>query len=453
MKRYLSGILLPLLFAACNNNDVSKFQKELATQTDTLEYSNRNDTLIQGAKGTAIFFEKESFVLPDGNLPKGSVTVLLKECYSFSDMIRENLSTTSGKNILATRGMIYINAFADDQELQLKPGKKYIIHFPKDSIGSQQQMNLFYGKKQDEKVDWSLDSNTLLRPTAFMSGWMTTGYPNADTTKEPGFYFKEKSYEDIYSYFYKHFDNTKLQPTKDISGKQFSADFIVTKTGNISNLRIVEERLDSSGQSLVENKTKADPYLYQYILQLPTLEPFYEFDGDKPEPIDAHCSFYINIGLYPPAYRNNETYSRLFNQKYAAFKNKTIRTMNDAEMNYYIFSASKLGWINCDFFWQTNDAKINYIVKVDHGTKPNINLIFKEQKSIINGTLVGDKCIFSNIPANQQVRVVSVLFQNGHPQLAVKETTTIEKELEHLEYKDFSVEELEKEVNTAGVMK
>ena len=29
--------------------------------------------------------------------------------------------------------------------------------------------------------------------------------------------------------------------------------------------------------------------------------------------------------------------------------------MDDAELNYYIFSVAKLGWINCDLFFESEN--------------------------------------------------------------------------------------------------
>ncbi|HYH14882.1 MAG TPA: hypothetical protein VD794_06675, partial [Flavisolibacter sp.] len=94
------------MLASCVTNEATDFQQQLAVKTDTLLFDNSRDTLLIGPKGTALFFEKESFVLPDGSLPKGSVSIQLKECYSLADMVRENLSTTSNERLLETRGMI-----------------------------------------------------------------------------------------------------------------------------------------------------------------------------------------------------------------------------------------------------------------------------------------------------------------------------------------------------------
>lgn len=443
IQSILFGTLI-ILLSACSSNDQKAFPQTLSVKSDTLLIDNTKDTLVFGSKGTGLFFEKESFELPDGTIPKGKISVQLKECYSNSDIVRENLTTTSNGKLLETRGMINVLAFSENQELKLKQGKKFIIHFPKDTVDRKKQMNLFYAtNNSDAPTDWKLDSATLLKSTAYMSGWLHTGYAYGDTTKA-GFYFKGEKTDRIYEYFYKNFDNTKLQPTISTVDKTYSVDFIVSKQGNITNLTIKEERFDSSGRKIIL-KTKVDPYFYTYIKQLPQLEPYRDYDGNA---FDSECSFYINMGLYPPDYRNNESYNKAFNEKYSLFKNNTIQSMSDAELNYYIFSSAKLGWINCDFFWEVKDEKIDYIVKVDPGAKPNIKLVFQEAKSILTGTLEGDKYIFRNVPINQNVKIVAINFKASKPLLSIALTKTSKEIFDKLDYKEFALTDLEKQLNT-----
>ena len=445
--RPLLFVLFVLILSACNSGDKKTFSDQFSVKPDTLQIDNTKDTLLFGSKGTGLFFEKESFVMPDGSSPKGKISIHLKESYSLVDMIRENLSSTSNGKLLETRGMIQVQAFSDNQQLQLKEGKKFIIHFPKDSIDMKKQMNLFYGQTNStENINWTLDSLTLLRPTAFINGWMTTGWPGGDSTRDAGFYFKGQKEIDISEYFYKTFDNTKLEPNKELIDKEFEAKFTVTKLGKIINVRIEEEIYDSSGKK-VPSKTKPDPYFYQYIQQLPALEPFYFYNGDKLVPFDAESSFNIRMGFFPPDYQNKESYNKLFSQKYSAFKNSSITSINDAELNYYVFSSSKLGWINCDFFWKVNDEKIDYIVKVDPESKPNIKLVFTQVKSIMAGTLKGDKYIFENVPINQDVRLVAISFKGSEPLLSVSETKTSKEIFDKFDFKEFSLSDLEKQFN------
>jgi hypothetical protein len=111
--KYCSLILLSVFacFSGCVTDNMKTFQKEIAVKSDTLNIDNTKDTLIVGAKGTALFFPKDVFVFSDGSSPKGKVSIQLKECFSYSEMIRENLTTMSGNQALETRGMINITAF------------------------------------------------------------------------------------------------------------------------------------------------------------------------------------------------------------------------------------------------------------------------------------------------------------------------------------------------------
>jgi hypothetical protein len=450
IQSFIFATLITLL-SACNPNDQKAFQQTLSVKFDTLLIDNTKDTLVVGSKGTGLFFEKESFQLPNGSNPKGRISIQLKECYSNSDIVRENLSTTSNGKLLETRGMINVLAFSDNQELKLKQGKKFIIHFPKDSSDRKKQMNLFYANNNENQViDWKLDSVTLLKPTAYMSGWSTFGYVGGDTSENRGgFYFKGEKKDGIYDYFYKNFDNTKLQATKDdLQNKVYEAKFIVNKQGKVTNIKITEEIYDTSGKR-IPSKGKPDPYFYRYMEQIPTLEPFYSDDGTgELKPFDSDCSFYISMGLFPPDYRNNESYNKIFNQKYSAFKNSNVQSMNDAELDYYIFSSAKLGWINCDFFWETKDEKIDYIVKADPQSKPNIKLVFIEAKSILTGTLDGDKYIFKNVPINQDIKIVAISFNGSKPLLSISLTKTNKLPFDKFDYKEFALTDLEKQLNT-----
>lgn len=441
---------LIIFLSACSSDDPKAFQQILFVNFDTLQIDNTKDTLVLGPKGTGLFFEKGSFELPNGTIPKGKISIQLKECYSNSDIVRENLSTTSSGKLLETRGMINVLAFSDNQELKLKQGKKFIIHFPKDSSDRKKQMNLFYANNNgNDAIDWKLDSVTLLKPTAYMSGWMTTGYVGGDTSRTGGFYFKGQKEDGIYDYFYKKFDNSKLQATKeDLQKKVYEAEFVVNKQGNITNIKITEVVYDTLGKR-IPSKDKPDPYFYEYMKQIPTLEPFYEDYGNGDmRPFDANCSFYISMGLFPPDYRNNESYNKLFNQKYSSFKSSTIVSMNDVELNYYIFSSAKLGWINCDFYWEVKDEKIDYVVKADPQSKPNIKLVFKEAKSILTGTLEGDKYVFKNVPINQDIKIVAITFKGSKPLLSVSLTKIDKKMFYKFDYKEFALTDLEKQLNT-----
>ena len=322
----LFGLIL-IFFTACNSDNKQTFQQIISVRCDTLKIDNTKDTLIFGQKGTALFFEKESFQLPDGNTPAGKISILLKECYSTLDIIGENLSTTADGKLLETRGMINVTAFSNNQELKLKKGSKFIVHFHKDTSEREKQMNLFYGNATaNGTTNWKLDSATLLKPAVPVSVPVTSG----------------------------------------------SRDTLQNNAG---------------------------------------------FD------------------------------SKIFNQKYSAFKKSAITSMDELELNYYIFSATKLGWINCDFFWEVTDEKIDYYVKCNVKLKANINIVFKQAKSIMRGIPEGDKIVFRNAPINQEIKIVAIAFEGNKPLMAVTNTKTGKRIFDKLTYKPFTLNDLEKEIN------
>lgn len=88
IQNTLLGLLM-LLASACSSDVQKKFQESIAVKADILHIDNSKDTLIFGSQVTGLYFEKNSFVLPDGSYPKGEITIQLKECYSNSDIVTQ----------------------------------------------------------------------------------------------------------------------------------------------------------------------------------------------------------------------------------------------------------------------------------------------------------------------------------------------------------------------------
>jgi hypothetical protein len=356
-------------------------------------------------------------------------------------MIRENLSTTADNQLLETRGMINVKAFSGNQELKLRDGKKFMVHFPRDSVDRKKQMSLFYGQtSQDGNVNWNLDSQTLLRLVPVISGWSISGWPGGDSSIDMSFYERGEK-NNILAVFYKNLDKIQIPPADDLVGQSYRAEFVITKKGKITNITMQEEQ-DSTGNYVIP--AKALSYLTEYLRQLPTVEPHYMEESGKLVAFDASCAIYFHMGYFPR--KNNEAYNKVFEKKYGAFKNNAIQSMNDAELNYYIFSSSQLGWINCDIFWAIPGQTVNYAIKVDPDSKPNIKLAFKNMNSIMTGRLKGNEYVFDNVPLNQPVKIIAISFKGSKPKLAITETTVSAQTFDKLDYKDFSLAELESQL-------
>lgn len=446
-------ILLVFSLTSCQSSGPLVVQALAPVAEDSLQLDNSKDTLVFGPKGTGLFFEKGSFELPDGTAPTGNISIRIRECYTLSDMVRENLSTTSGGRLLESGGMVQVTAFAGSRELRLKQGKKFIIHFPRDTAAPKKPMALFYANGDKGGVkDWKADSASLVTMRA---GLYDVTYFSSDTlmvglTKY--LRFKSPESKDLADYFHENFDASRLKnDTADPMERLYVVKFLLQADGKLTNLTIANIRY--GGSNMIDSTTGQkkswaydEPYLREFFGQLP------EFDlsatgVNSRKLIDSRQAFYIGIAREVPDYMDNETYNRLFREQFNRFRNKPITGVDQAELNYYIFSCSKLGWINCDYFWDVPDAKIDYYVEAGSQAEQDVKLVFKKAKSIMQGAREGDRFVFNNVPVNQDVRIVAITSEGNRSLMATADTKTGTQPFSRLHYEPFSISELEKRLN------
>lgn len=159
--------LLVLAFfciVACKNtHDGQTFNQELIEASAQINPTKRfkinpdSDTVISGSQGTKIVIKANSFQFKNRKSVTQPINVELKEVYEMSDMIRNNLSTTSDGELLETSGMINFRATSEGKELELKPGYTIRIRF-KRTTGAP-YMRTFLGQVDSTGINWELDQN------------------------------------------------------------------------------------------------------------------------------------------------------------------------------------------------------------------------------------------------------------------------------------------------------
>ena len=118
----------------------------------TFKVSSTKEIVIKGKKGTTVRISENSFVDKKGVNVTGEITIELVEIYTKSDMILNNIQTTSNQNLLETNGMIHIKAISKNVEVSLNKNKFYTIEFPTQI--KQKDMNLFYGDTISHNINW-----------------------------------------------------------------------------------------------------------------------------------------------------------------------------------------------------------------------------------------------------------------------------------------------------------
>ncbi len=142
--------------------------------------SDQNSLHIVGRQGTSIYFNKETFSLPDGSPVDYPYVVKLVELYKPYDMIYYKAFPVSDGVPLITQGEVRISAEKDNVPLALRPGTDFKLEFPANNI--MQNMYLFLGAGEplnwevteqmpDVYVDTLNSNNTFYRFAPDTLGW------------------------------------------------------------------------------------------------------------------------------------------------------------------------------------------------------------------------------------------------------------------------------------------
>jgi hypothetical protein len=112
----------------------------------------------------------------------------------------------------------------------------------------------------------------------------------------------------------------------------------------------------------------------------------------------------------------------------------------DNTINAYTMKVGKLGWINCDRFYNTpENQKMDFTVS----TGDPMRLIFRDINAVMTSTVSEGKNVFANIPKNKEVIVFGAKKENGKLKVALKPTKT-EGSLQEVSYEEVgSLEEME----------
>lgn len=121
---------------------------------------------------------------------------------------------------------------------------------------------------------------------------------------------------------------------------------------------------------------------------------------------------------------------------------QTLRDLtDDDEIRYYIVNSSALGWGNID--WLTYaDEFIDYQVKHPPAENLDMRIIFKERRSVIPLNRSSKYYHCEKTPAGYEVWVFALKVEDGKAYMAIKSAITENKGIQHLEFKEVTLEDL-----------
>jgi hypothetical protein len=135
--------------------NIQDLYADLKTPPQYFSLKTGRDTIITGAKGTVLYIPKGAFAGVPAN---ATVDFSLKECYSFLDIVSENLTTMSDDKILQTGGMFNAVATYQGKSVDLQKDLKVSFASPESQL---EGMQLFIGNRnqQSGKMNWTPINN------------------------------------------------------------------------------------------------------------------------------------------------------------------------------------------------------------------------------------------------------------------------------------------------------
>jgi hypothetical protein len=448
-QRFLQTVtsaLLTTLIASCGPDKPNS--EEITFPATEFTIAATSDTTVFGQQGTRLFIGKGIFQFTNGTPVTDSIKIKLNEFYKKADITLAGLSTESGGKLLETGGMLHITAASNGREIEIKSDKRMVVHFPKQQ-DSYKQMNLFYpgkGTTDTSVTNWDIDTVNLVKRTLKLGGY---GWQWPEMDDSTGYDFKPKNYIDTGYYwnpidFYVSAYNFTEQTKKEIEentnpgngngfwtrGYGVECEMTIATDGKIRNLLVNTE---------VSTATKNE--LRSFLKNIPVLEPGKNKSGKI---IERKGYLLITDGNIVPLYKTKEAYLKSFNSKYAKYEKAPIKNIDNAELEYYIFSVAKLGWINCDRFLESENTTDYFVNTREKDTK--IKMVFKDIDGVLMANPADGKFVFSKVPIGRQVTIVAIKHTNGQFQAAFQELTISDKPLETLTFKEMTLAALKQQL-------
>lgn len=361
-----SSKLLPSIFG---------LYRQTARKPQEFSINPKRDTILRCEKGAIVYVKANAFTITPSSGQR--VNLKIKEDFLASDMILDNLSTTSKGRILETQGMLYTEATdSKGKRLNLVRGKDLVIMIPAEKIipGAK----IFQGNRtpHDSIMNWTVNNSSVLSGFSLAelnicSDWLCGG------VKECPFFWCK-----IQRFFRRILGRQERNPITNPPPKamipkceqleKLYKDYKVSNTADLINM-INKPLLDSFQVKTVEELRD-------------TLRK-------------------LNLSKVELAYQN--------------------KSLSYEDFKFYVYNTPRLGWSNVDVFADIKPDQVTTMkVNLKPATDIDCKLVFKNRRFVIPPTKEDKNYAFENIPADEPVWLIAIQYKNGKPYLSIQEMVT-----------------------------
>ena len=358
----------------------------------------KGDTVIRLEQGTIVSFPP----FPFGELDVPCVEIRLKEFYKKSDMVMENLSTTSNGRLLESAGMVYIEATINDSLIELASGKKVLIMMPSDEL--RDDMQAFNGERD---------------PHTDVMNWFNSNAADFSQLRMP---------PGVYCI---NLDNSQMRCARC---KFFFCRFKRIDEG-LKGISSQSQRADNKSFRQCQRQLRKSKSIRNPQQELQT--DMYQLNCDKLD------SLFKQFGV-----SNREDLFKAMNKELMdQYGVKTIEELRDTlnkiriknieenlsngflnqnDLQYYMFNSSKLGWVNTDAFSKLPGERITMNTNWSITPQRDCKAVFTGVRGILPALNNEKQFQFYNVPKNNEIWLIGMRFENNQAYLSMQKMETAE---------------------------
>jgi hypothetical protein len=415
-------------------NKLNLLFEQIEKQSEELLIDNRKDTLLNCNEGT-------SLLIPAGSLGGSSeVIISIKEYYKKFDFVLNQLTATSNKAQLVSGGMLHITASANGKPVDVQPNNAIRV-FMTDSSATMQQMQLFKGEKTNDKLPSALIklNEKLDDITADYTSTYINWVPQFVNFAKPAFdgNSPEVKVLDLRNEPIRTREIKRgtvgvfaLAPDAVMSRRELKAalkdkyDYAkvkLRKGRGLFGLRRFSRGSNSIGDSAWVPQSTASTYGLA-------------FTTTRVPQVDYRLGLISRRGV-----RLDKNGVVAVMDSVSIVNNNVITVSNGLLLkvkNRYGVNISSLGWINCDRFYNDPREKTDCEIQLgDTASNYYTMLIFDKFNATLNGYTSGTKVLFSNVPVDEPVTIISIgVNRQGQAVYGMQKTLTGKLPLQGIQF-------------------
>jgi hypothetical protein len=339
------------------------------------------------------------------------------------EILAEKLSTTSDGRIIETAGMVHIEAMQGNVRLRLKMDEQYTVFFPTQGKVDD-GFELFYGSvTSDDIVNWTPASRTLplgsagavssssIREDCFIQICESEFRRRTQISEMDYFNWELKDGQTLNQWFVSNFNPAADMVDDFCRDKLISRiAFHVNADGGFKDYYIAHE-----------SKTAYDRVIAEFLSSMPPL------DLSKVMPSYSTDHLCVLTFGHQQGSSSDEFVKRFAKRYDYADDRQPMTEVNGSDLDYYMFSSTELGWLNCDRFYNEGAPLVEFRVKARATDGSSVSMVFEDRKSIVRGVMMGDEFVFTGVPDDRKIRLIAVDNNGGNPVMQEARTVTSRK--------------------------